>query len=122
MYMSALSKQDLHNLAMNIIGKKLEEAGFEFLAVNSLITRHPQFVCVNADHKKFFILVKAVTYPEQPEVYDPIWMKSVILQAKKFDAHVWFAGVGLAKATAPEELLTKEDDFILNFKGFKKIC
>ena len=39
-----LSKQELHNLAMNIVGKKLEKMGFEFQAINSKLKKHPQFV------------------------------------------------------------------------------
>ena len=31
----ALTKQELHNLAMNHVGKDLEQRGFEFIAVNS---------------------------------------------------------------------------------------
>ena len=42
--MKALTKQELHNLAMNIVGKKLQQMGYEFVAVNSQLKRHPQFV------------------------------------------------------------------------------
>ena len=38
----ALSKQDMHNLAMNIVGKDLESQGFEFIAINSKLKKHPQ--------------------------------------------------------------------------------
>ena len=41
-----LNKQELHNLAMNIVGKDLEEQGFEFLGVNSQLKRNPQFVAL----------------------------------------------------------------------------
>ena len=34
-----LTKQELHNLAMNIVGKDLEAQGFEFLGVNSKLKR-----------------------------------------------------------------------------------
>ena len=40
----ALNKQELHNLAMNHVGKDLESRGFEFIAVNSKLKKHPQFV------------------------------------------------------------------------------
>jgi len=30
-----LSKQEMHNLAMNHVGKDLESRGFEFVAINS---------------------------------------------------------------------------------------
>ena len=42
--MSQLTDQELHNLAMNIVGKDLEEQGYEFLGVNSDFKKDPQFV------------------------------------------------------------------------------
>ena len=33
--MEVLTQQELHNLAMNIVGKKLEKMGYEFQAINS---------------------------------------------------------------------------------------
>ena len=33
--MQVLTQQELHNLAMNIAGKKLEKMGFEFQAINT---------------------------------------------------------------------------------------
>ena len=44
--MAELSEQELHQLAMNIVGKELENDGFEFLAVNSKLKRNPQFVAI----------------------------------------------------------------------------
>ena len=34
-----LSNQELHNLAMNHVGKDLESRGFEFIAVNSKLKK-----------------------------------------------------------------------------------
>ena len=34
-----LSKQELHNLAMNHVGKDLESRGFEFMAINSKLKK-----------------------------------------------------------------------------------
>lgn len=34
-----LSEQELHNLAMNIVGKDLEAQGYEFLGVNSKLKK-----------------------------------------------------------------------------------
>lgn len=33
--MQILTPQELHNLAMNIVGEKLQEMGYEFQAINS---------------------------------------------------------------------------------------
>ena len=55
-----LSEQELHNLAMNHVGKELEERGFEFVAINSKLKKHPQFVCIDKNikyfHRYFYIV------------------------------------------------------------------
>ena len=42
-----LTEQELHNLAMNIVGEALQELGWEFLLVNSDRKKDPQFVCID---------------------------------------------------------------------------
>ena len=44
--MKPLSEQELHNLAMNIVGRQLEAEGYEFMGVNSKPKKNPQFVCL----------------------------------------------------------------------------
>jgi len=39
-----LTEQELHNLAMNIVGKQLEAEGFEFMGINSKPKRTLNFV------------------------------------------------------------------------------
>ena len=68
-----LNKQELHNLAMNIVGKDLEAQGFEFLGVNSELKRNPQFVALR-DKKLHFVIVRAVSYPENANAYDEGFM------------------------------------------------
>ena len=68
--MALLTEQELHNLAMNIVGKDLESKGFEFLAVNSKLKRTPQFVCVK-EKKLYFVLVQGILYPNAPRKFDP---------------------------------------------------
>ena len=57
----ALTPQELHNLAMNHVGKDLEKRGFEFIAINSKLKKHPQFVCMDANKQYFFVIVKMKT-------------------------------------------------------------
>ncbi len=38
---SPLSKQELHNLAKNHVGKELESRGFEFIAINRKLKKKP---------------------------------------------------------------------------------
>jgi len=91
----ALTKQELHNLAMNHVGKDLEKRGFEFIAINSKLKRHPQFVCIDKNSQYFFVIVKAVLLPDNPNNYDVIWMETFKVHAIKNNAKVIFAGIGL---------------------------
>ncbi len=65
-----LTEQELHNLAMNYVGKELEKRCFEFVAVNSKLKKHPQFVCIDKKSQYYFVIVKMVILPENPNNYD----------------------------------------------------
>ena len=41
-----LTDQELHNLAMNTVGRQLEASGYEFMTINSKPKKNPQFVCL----------------------------------------------------------------------------
>ena len=73
---SPLSKQELHNLAMNHVGKDLESRGFEFIAINSKLKKNPQFVCIDKNKQYFFVIVKAILLPENPNNYDLVWIET----------------------------------------------
>ena len=49
-----LKRQELHQMGMNVVGKHLEENGFEFLAIKSESGSSPQFVCMK-NEKEFFL-------------------------------------------------------------------
>ncbi len=119
--MEKLTKQELHNLAMNIVGKELEDRGYEFLAVNSKLNKHPQFVCIDKNNKKKFVLVKAVAYPEDPKEFDTVWMETFKQHVKKFEAELFFAGVGLGNADNPLEEVMKNQPYILDYDGLIQI-
>lgn len=70
-----LTKQELHNLAMNHVGKDLEQRGFEFVAINSKLKKHPQFVCIDKNSQYYFVIVRAVMLPENPNNYDIVGWK-----------------------------------------------
>lgn len=86
MTMNELTEQELHNLAMNEVGKTLEQKGWEFLAINSQLNKNPQFVCVDERNQKHFVIVKAILYPENPIDYDMIFMQTLKEHALKFNA------------------------------------
>lgn len=120
--MSKLNTQELHNLAMNLVGKELEEKGFEFIAVNSQLKKHPQFVCVDKPTNTLhFVLVNAKSYPENPNEYDTIWMETFKAHAQKLKAKVFYAGVGIANADDYEQPVTKTQDYVINFQGIQEI-
>jgi len=116
-----LTEQELHNLAMNHVGKELEDRGFEFIAVNSKIKKHPQFVCIDKNNQYFFVLVKAVLLPENPNNYDVVWMETFKNHAREKDAKVLYAGVGLANAQDRSLPIYFNEDYEMEYNGIQVI-
>ena len=119
--MEILNEQELHNLAMNIIGKKLQKMGYEFLAVNSQLKKYPQFILYQEKQAPIFVLVKASNNLENPEIYDVIWMETFKEHAKKQNATIWFAGVGIANAESRETPVFKNQPYYVSFTNFVTI-
>ncbi|HLV69440.1 Na(+)-translocating NADH-quinone reductase subunit F [Xanthomarina sp. F1114] len=117
----ALSEQELHYLAMNHVGKELEERGFEFIAVNSKLKRHPQFVCMDQKKQYFFVIVRAVILPENPNNYDVIWMESFKKHAMEKDAKVLYAGVGLGNPDGEDLPIYLNEDYLIEYNGIQVI-
>lgn len=118
--MIALTEQELHNLAMNIVGKALEEDGYEFLGVNSKLKKDPQFVALK-NKKLYFIIVRAVHYPDKPEAYDPAFMKKIKEHADKFEARTFYAGVGLGHGTDYGKPVIKDEPYGVIYNGLIEI-
>lgn len=119
--MKALTEQELHNLGMNIIGKKLQEKGYEFVAINSKLKSHPQFVLFKKGEPTIFVLVKVSNNIQDPDSYDVLWMETFKEHAKKQNAKVWFAGVGIANAESIELPVFKDQPYYVAFNDFLKI-
>lgn len=119
--MRPLTTQELHNLAMNIVGKKLQEMGYEFVAVNSELKKHPQFVLFKKGEPTIFVLVKATSNLQNPNEYDTVWMETFKEHAKKQNAKVWFAGVGIANAESVELPVLKDQPYYVAFEDFLKL-
>lgn len=115
-----LSSQDLHNLAMNIVGKDLEGQGYEFLAINSQLKKDPQFVALK-NKKLHFVLVQAISYPDDPNVFDVVFLETIKEHALKFKAKTFYAAVGLANAEDYESPVTSDSDYVVNYPGIKEI-
>jgi len=115
-----LTKQELHNLAMNIVGKELEAEGYEFLGVNSKLKRDPQFVALK-DKVLHFVIVRAITFPQDAHAYDPVFMETIKAHAEKFEAKTYYAGVGLGHGTDYGKPVIKNEDYTMVYKGLQEI-
>ncbi len=119
--MEVLTEQELHNLGMNIAGKELQKMGYEFVAVNSTLKKHPQFVLYKKGEPTIFVLVKVTGNIQTPQEYDVLWMETFKEHAKKQNAKVWYAGIGIANAESTELPVFKNEPYYLAFEGFTKI-
>jgi hypothetical protein len=118
--MSQLSEDELHQLAMNTVGKSLEADGYEFLAVNSAPKKDPQFVCTK-DKVLRFVVVRHVCYPDNPKKFDATLMHEVKEHATKFKAKTYFAGVGFAHAEDYEKPILKNEPYAINYTGLQEV-
>ena len=117
----ALSNQELHNLAMNHVGKDLERRGFEFVAINSRLKKHPQFVCIDKYSKYYFVIVRAVILPENPNNYDIVWMETFKKHALEKDAKVLYAGVGLGNPKGEDLPIYLNEEYLIEYNGIQHI-
>ncbi|HCY83259.1 MAG TPA: Na(+)-translocating NADH-quinone reductase subunit F [Xanthomarina gelatinilytica] len=117
----ALSAQELHYLAMNHVGKELEAHGFEFIAVNSKLKKHPQFVCMDKTKQYYFVIVRAVILPENPNNYDVVWMESFKKHAMEKDAKVLYAGVGLGNPQGEDLPIYLNEEYLIEYNGIQVV-
>ncbi|MFX0557369.1 Na(+)-translocating NADH-quinone reductase subunit F [Maribacter sp. CXY002] len=120
--MHVLTEQELHNLAMNLVGKQLEAEGFEFLAVNSELRKNPQFVCTK-EKKMHFIIVKAIQYPGDPKDMDFFMadLNKMRDHALKFEARTFYAAVGLVNAKDYNLPVYLDEEYIVDYDGLVEI-
>lgn len=116
-----LTEQELHNLAMNHVGKELEKRGFEFIAVNSKLKKHPQFVCIDKNNQYYFVLVRTVMLPENPNNYDMVWMETFKEHAREKEAKVLFAGVGLGNPNGDNLPIYLNEEYLFEYNGIQVI-
>lgn len=116
-----LTEQELHNLAMNHVGKDLEKRGFEFIAVNSKLKKHPQFVCIDKNSQYYFVIVRAVILPDNPNNYDVVWMESFKKHAREKDAKVLYGGVGLGNPQGKDLPIYFNEEYLMEYNGIQVI-
>ncbi len=117
-----LTEQELHNLAMNIVGRELEENGYEFLAVNSKLKKNPQFVCTK-EKKLSFVVVKSIEYPGDPKDMDFFRadLNKMRDHAEKFEARTFYAAVGLVNAADYNLPVYLNEDYVVDYDGLVEI-
>lgn len=116
-----LTEQELHNLAMNHVGKDLEARGFEFVAINSKLKKHPQFVCIDKNNQYFFVIVRVVKLPENPNNYDVVWMETFKKHAFEKDAKVLYAGVAVGNPNGKDLPVYLNQDYLMEYNGIQVI-
>lgn len=116
-----LTKQELHQIGMNLVGNHLKENGFEFLAIKSELGNSPQFVCIKDEKEVFFVLVRTVVFPKKPEKYDELWMQKMKKHALDKKARLLYAGVGVADTNDMMAKPSKGQESFVNYKGLVEI-
>ena len=116
-----LTEQELHNLAMNHVGKDLETRGFEFVAINSQLKKHPQFVCIDKNNQYFFVIVRVVKLPENPNNYDVVWMETFKKHAFEKDAKVLYAGVAVGNPNGEDLPVYLNHEYLMEYNGIQVI-
>ena len=105
---------------MEEVGNILKHDGYEFIAVNSMLRKNPQFVCLK-NKTTFFVVVKGCLYPENPNIYNKNLIKKIKNQSSSINAKLIFAGVGFANANDYNRTLSKKDSYVINFEGLQFI-
>lgn len=118
--MSALNEQELRYLAMEHVGKDLEQQGYEFLAVNSELKKDPQFVALK-EGKLHFVVVRATEYPANPKDYDEEFMIKMRDHAVNFKARTFYAGVGFGHASGYDVPIKKGEAYSIAYTGLIEI-
>ena len=115
-----LTPQEVHNLAMNHVGKDLEDQGYEFMGVNSKLKKDPQFVALK-DKKLHFVIVRSITYPDNANTYYEAFMQKMKGHALKFEARTFYAGVGLGHGDNYQHPAEKDVPYTMIYNGLQEI-
>ena len=69
----------------------------------------------------FFVVVKAVILPDNPNSYDVVWMESFKKHAREKNAKVLYAGVGLGNVNGEKLPLYLNEEYLLEYNGIQVI-
>jgi len=115
-----LTQQELHYLAMNIVGEELKVLGYEFLKKKKKKKKNPQFVAIK-DKTLHFVLVRAVCYPEDPTLFDEVLRDKMVDHARAHEAKLAFAGVGLGHGEDYGRPPLKDQPYTQVYSGLKRL-
>lgn len=116
-----LTDQDLLELAMSYVGQELHDLGLELIEINSTIKKQPQFVCIDEKQQHYFVVVNAVKLPFNPYKYNVVWMELFKLQAKRNNAIVLYAGVGLGNITNESLPVYLDEGYLMKYTGIQSV-
>lgn len=105
---------------MNIVGRQLEEEGYDFMGVNSKLKKNPQFVCLK-EKKLHFIVVRSVAFHDNPKDFDKVLMKKMKDHADKQEARTYYAGVGLSNAEDRNLPVYLDEPYVVDYDGLIEI-
>ncbi len=116
----ALSKQEFHNLAMNIVGEELQKEGYEFLAINSGLKKSPQFVTLK-NKETSFVIVRAVNSELATTEPENINLKPIIEHAIKHKAKVYYIGVWLGHGNDINQPIINGEEYSFVYTGLVEV-
>ena len=115
-----LTRQESHNLAMNLVGEELEKDGFEFLAINSDLKKNPQFVVLK-NKETSFVVVRNVSDVEKLHTYNHITTQPILEHAIKHNAKVYYAGILLGHGSDINQPAINGEEYSFVYKGLIEI-
>ena len=78
-------------------------------------------MCIDKNKQYFFVIVKVVILPENPNNYDVIWMESFKKHARDKDAKVLYAGVGLGNPNGEDLPIYLNEDYLIEYNGIQVV-
>jgi len=115
-----LTKQESHNLAMNIAGEELQKEGYEFLAINSGLKKNPQFVTLK-NKRTSFVIVRAVNNEVATTKPENINLKPILEHAIKHNAKVFYIGVWLGHGKDINQPIINGEEYSFVYIGLVEV-
>jgi hypothetical protein len=78
-------------------------------------------VCIDKTSQYFFVIVKAVLLPANPNNYDLIWMETFKKHAFEKDAKVLYAGVGIGNPSGEHLPVYLNEEYLIEYNGIQVI-